>query len=77
MKNISLNATTKDLSLIALLLLVFAALALAGTMDAQDTERAQTTYCEMVALWDKDAESGIAPEQRAGWPPFGGRNKCK
>ena len=59
------------------LLLAIAALALAGTMDAQDAERSQRTYCEMVALWDKDAESGIAPEQRAGWPPYDGRKQCK
>lgn len=66
--------TTKDLSLIALLL-VFAALV--GAMDAQDAERSQSTYCEMVAQWDKDAAMGISPEHRAGWPPYDGRKQCK
>lgn len=68
--------TTKAWGLITLLLL-FAALALAGTMDAQDAERAQSTYCEMVAQWDKDAALGIAPERRKGWPPFDGRKQCR
>ena len=68
--------TTKGLSLTALLL-VFAALALAGTMDTKDAERSQSTYCEMVAQWDKDAELGIAPEQRTGWPPYDGRKQCE
>ena len=68
--------TTKDWGLIALLL-VFAALALAGTMDVQDAERSQDTYCEMVAMWDADAAQDVAPEQRRGWPPFDGRKQCK
>lgn len=67
--------TTKDWSLAALLL-VFAALALAGTTDAQDAERSQSTYCEMVALWDSDAAQDVAPEQRRGWPPYDGRKQC-
>lgn len=68
--------TTKYWSLAALLLL-FAALALAGTMDEQDAEHAQSTYCEMVAQWDKDAAQNVAPEQRSGWPPFDGRKQCE
>ncbi len=67
--------TTKAWSLIALLL-VFAALGLAGTMDAQDAENSRRGYCEMVALWDKDAALGIAPDQRKGWPPYDGRKQC-
>ena len=67
--------TTKDWSLIALLL-VFAAMALVGTMDAQDAEHNHQHYCEMVAQWDKDAALGIAPEKRTGWPDFEKRN-CK
>ena len=68
--------TTKDWGLIALLL-VFAALARAGTVDGQDAERSQDTYCEMVAMWDADAAQDVAPEQRRGWPPFDGRKQCK
>ena len=67
----------KNWSLIALLLLVFSALALAGTMDAYEAESSQATYCGMVSLWDKDAAQGIAPEQRTGWPPYNGRKQCK
>lgn len=67
--------TAKDWSLIALLL-VFAALTLAGTMDAQDAENSHQQYCAMVALWDSDAAQDVAPEQRAGWPDFEKRN-CK
>jgi hypothetical protein len=66
---------TKDLTLVALL--AFAALTLAGTMDSQDAEDSHREYCGMVALWDADASQGVAPEHRAGWPPFGGSNKCK
>lgn len=68
--------TTKDWSIIALLL-VFAALALAGTMDAQDAENSHQQYCKMIALWHKDAESGVAPEQRDGWPPYDGWKQCE
>lgn len=69
-------STTKAWGLIALLLAI-TALALAGTMDAQDAERSQDKYCEMVALWDADAALGIAPEQRTGWPPYNGRKQCE
>ena len=66
--------TTKDLSLIAILLV---ALALDGMMEAQETESSQRNYCEMIALWEKNVARGIAPEQRAGWPPYNGRKQCE
>lgn len=69
--------TAKDWSLTALLLAALAALTLVGNMDAKDAENSHREYCEMVAQWDKDAESGIAPEQRTGWPPYDGRKQCK
>ena len=69
--------TTKDWSLIALILLALVALTLAGTMDAQDADSNHQLYCEMVEQWDKDTALGIAPEQRAGWPPFDGRKQCE
>lgn len=68
--------TTKGWSLVALLL-VFAALALAGTMDVKDAENSHRQYCEMVAAWDADAAQDVAPEQRRGWPPFDGRKQCE
>lgn len=49
----------------------------AGTIDAQDAENSHREYCSMVALWDADAAQGVAPEQRAGWPPFDGRKQCE
>lgn len=66
--------TTKDWVMIAGMLL---ALALVGNMDAQDAERSQSTYCEMVALWGSDAAQDVAPEQRRGWPPYDGRKQCE
>lgn len=67
--------TDKTWSLIALLL-TFAVIALVGKMDAKDDESENRKYCEMIALWEKDIARGIAPEQRAGWPPYDGRDKC-
>lgn len=67
---------TKSIELIALLL-AFAVLATVNTIDAKDAESANRKYCEMVAIWDRDAARGIAPEQRAGWPLFDGQKKCK
>ncbi len=70
--------TIKEWGIIALLL-VFAALALAltGTMDAKEAERSHRQYCEMVAAWDADTAMNIAPEHRAGWPPYDGRKQCE
>lgn len=59
----------------SLAFLMLVALALNGIIDTQESN--QRTYCEMVAQWDKDAESGIAPEQRTGWPPYDGRKQCE
>ena len=69
--------TTKDWTMIGGMLLTLAVWAGVSTADAEDAERSQSAYCEMVALWDKDAALGIAPEQRKGWPPFDGRKQCK
>lgn len=65
---------TKGWSLTVLLLV---ALALNGTMEAQEAESSNSEYCEMVAMWDKDAAIGITPEQRTGWPPYNGYKQCK
>lgn len=69
--------TIKDWSPIALPLVAAVALTLVGNMDEQEAESSNQLYCEMVAQWDKDAKSGIAPEQRTGWPPFDGRKQCE
>lgn len=44
-----------------------AALLIVGSMDRQDAEKEQSTYCEMVAIWENDPRPEI---DRAGWPPF-------
>lgn len=67
---------TKGWSLTVLMLAV-AALALDGMMNTQEVESSHREYCEMAALWDKDAESGVVPEQRTGWPPYNGYKQCK
>jgi hypothetical protein len=44
-----------------------ATLLIVGGMDRQDEEKDQSTYCEMVAIWQNDPRPEI---DRAGWPPF-------
>mgnify|MGYP001266202527 CR=1 FL=1 len=67
---------TKSIELIALLL-AFAVFATVSAMDAKEAESVNRKYCEMIALWEKDIARGIAPEQRAGWPPYDGRKQCE
>jgi hypothetical protein len=47
-----------------------ATLLFVGNLDRQDAEADQSRYCEMVGLWELDADLGIKPEDRNGWPPF-------
>lgn len=44
-----------------------ATLLIVGSMDREDAEKDQSTYCEMVAIWENDPRPEI---DRAGWPPF-------
>lgn len=44
-----------------------ATLLIVGGMDREDAEKDQSTYCEMVAIWENDPRPEI---DRAGWPPF-------
>lgn len=67
---------TKSIELIALLL-AFAVFATVSAMDAKEAESVNRKYCEMIALWEKDAARGIAPEQHKGWPPFDGWKQCE
>lgn len=53
------------------------AMSIVGREDMSDAQDGNDFYCAMVAQWDKDAESGISPEHRAGWPPYDGRKQCK
>jgi hypothetical protein len=49
--------------------------AVVGSMDAVDAQASSENYCAMVELWEQD--SHLAPEQRRGWPPYKGVEKCQ
>ena len=51
-----------------------AALLFVGNLDRQDAERDESTYCEMVAIWENDPRPEI---DRAGWPPYNSDIKCE
>ena len=46
---------------------LIAALLYVGTLDREDAEQDESTYCEMVARWESDPRPEI---DRAGWPPY-------
>ena len=54
---------------------VLAALILASAMAPAERDHEWLRYCEMVTLWEADSAAGIAPEHRAGWPPY--RGQCE
>ena len=41
-----------------------------GSMDCHDIEVSDNEYCEMVSLWNSDAQDGIPGNQRRGWPDY-------
>ena len=53
---------------------MIAALLYVGTLDREDAEQDQSTYCEMVAIWKSDPRPEI---DRAGWPPYDSTIKCE
>ena len=53
---------------------MIAALLYVGTLDREDAEQDQSTYCEMVAIWESDPRPEI---DRAGWPPYDATIKCE
>ncbi len=57
----------KSLAIIAFLV---AAFGIVGYFDAEEAERQEQEYCEMVSLYKSDAAAGVAPDQRRGWPEF-------
>lgn len=57
----------KSIAIVAVLL---AAFGIVGHFDAEDAERQEQEYCDMVALYKADAAAGIAPDNRRGWPEF-------
>lgn len=52
---------------------LIAALLYVSTLDREDAEQDQSTYCEMVAIWESDPRPEI---DRAGWPPYDSTIKC-
>jgi hypothetical protein len=54
---------------------IVAMLALASAMAPAERDHEWDRYCEMVTLWVADSAAGIAPEHRAGWPPY--RGQCE
>ena len=51
-----------------------ATLLIVGGMDREDAEKDQSTYCEMVAIWQNDPRPEI---DRAGWPPYNSDINCE
>jgi hypothetical protein len=49
---------------------LIAALLFVSTIDREDAQRDNATYCEMVAIWENDPRPEI---DRAGWPPYESR----
>lgn len=54
-----------------------ATLLFVGNLDRQNAEADQSRYCEMVGLWKLDADLGIKPEDRNGWPPYNSDINCE
>lgn len=51
-------------------LLLIAALGIVGYFDAEEEQRQQDEYCEMVKLWKQT-------NGQAGWPAYNGEGMCK
>lgn len=58
---------------IVLILIITCGFALIGQMDSEDERRYQQLREEMEQTWCRDAVQGLAPEDRAGWPPEDGK----
>lgn len=56
--------------------LVFVLLGIVGQSDYEEAIQRNNLYCEMKQLWEADAARGVAPEDRAGWPPFNPDISC-
>jgi hypothetical protein len=57
----------KSIAIVAFLL---AAFGIVGYFDAEDAQLQEDHYCEMVAIYKSDANAGIAPANRRGWPEY-------
>lgn len=60
-----MNPITTTLVLIIVVML-WAIACIVGEVEDQ----IQRQYCEMTALWERDAELGIPAEERKGWPDY-------
>jgi hypothetical protein len=52
--------------------LVIVLILLAGSLEHMIDAVRSDPYCEMVTLWQSDADQGIHPNQRRGWAPYRG-----
>ena len=59
---------------IAIFLAFFILMGIVGRMDYEDQLLEEQHYCEMVKIWEDDRARGVPAEQRAGWPPFKGKD---
>jgi len=58
---------------IAAILVVMIGLGFVGESDYKAEVAQQDFYCEMVGQWKAEADQGVAPRNRAGWPDFRGQ----
>lgn len=58
------------------ILVVAASLVIVSTMSADDHTAEVQYHCEMVQMWNEDANAGVPPEQRRGWPNYDS-TECK
>lgn len=55
---------------IILLIVIIVLFGIAGKMDADEEDRQQEEYCEMVKLWKQS-------NGNKGWPAYNGEAMCK
>ena len=67
----------KEMTQASIGVLIVALFAMVSMADFEDVRKENQTYCEMIAIWKADAERGLPPIERAGWPPFEGEEQCR
>lgn len=62
---------------VKLWLIIAAVLALLSLLQVAFGPAEADPYCGMVEIWQRDAEIGVPPEERGGWPPYRGSGECE
>ena len=65
---------TEKLKVASVLLLIFGAYGLLGTLDYEDEQKQLEQYCEMRRIWEESKD--IVPHKRPGWPNFKPEVQC-